>query len=520
MTKPDLSTSRPPVVLCIMDGWGLRAAPEANAVALARTPAVDALTARWPHARLAASGPDVGLPEGQVGNSEVGHMNIGAGRVVMQDLPRINAALADGSLAANPALAELAADLKRHGGRVHVMGLLSAGGVHSHQDQMLAVINGLAGLGADVIVHGFTDGRDVLPRDAVHSLPPFLDAVAGTARFGTLTGRYWAMDRDHRWERTMAAYAAIADATCQHAPPPDPLTALQSAYESGESDEFVTPRVIAGYDGVRNGDAIVMINFRADRVRQLLSCWLFPDEVDGDLTPARLAGVIGMTSYSTALDSKMTTLFGPQTINDTLGQVVAAANRRQLRLAETEKYPHVTFFLNGGDESQMVGEDRVMVPSPKVATYDLAPEMSAEGVLTAALDSLATCRHDLIVMNFANPDMVGHTGDLDAAIRAVETVDSYVGRIAEAVLAHNGSMIVTADHGNCEVMWDETANSPHTAHTTNPVPVILVGAADGTRLRDGRLADLAPTLLELMGVDRPAAMTGRPLHLDDTAFTP
>ena len=216
----------------------------------------------------------------------------------------------------------------------------------------------------------------------------------------------------------------------------------------------------------------------------------------------------------------MTTLFGPQTINDTLGQVVAAANRHQLRLAETEKYPHVTFFLNGGDESQMVGEDRVMVPSPKVATYDLAPEMSAEGVLTAALDSLATCRHDLIVMNFANPDMVGHTGDLDAAIRAVETVDSYVGRIAEAVLAHNGSMIVTADHGNCEVMWDETANSPHTAHTTNPVPVILVGAADGTRLRDGRLADLAPTLLELMGVARPAAMTGRPLHLDDTAFTP
>jgi 2,3-bisphosphoglycerate-independent phosphoglycerate mutase len=520
MTKPDLSTSRPPVVLCIMDGWGLRAAPEANAVALARTPAVDALTARWPHARLAASGPDVGLPEGQVGNSEVGHMNIGAGRVVMQDLPRINAALADGSLAANPALAELAADLKRHGGRVHVMGLLSAGGVHSHQDQMLAVITGLAESGAEVIVHGFTDGRDVLPRDAAQSLPPFLDALAGKASFGTLTGRYWAMDRDHRWERTMKAYAAIADAACQHQPASDPLAALHAAYDSDESDEFVTPRVIAGYDGVRDGDAIVMINFRADRVRQLLSCWLFPDEVDGDLTPARLAGVIGMTSYSTALDSKMTTLFGPQTINDTLGQVVAAANRRQLRLAETEKYPHVTFFLNGGDESQMVGEDRVMVPSPKVATYDLAPEMSAEGVLTAALDSLATCRHDLIVMNFANPDMVGHTGDLDAAIRAVETVDSYVGRIAEAVLAHNGSMIVTADHGNCEVMWDETANSPHTAHTTNPVPVILVGAADGTRLRDGRLADLAPTLLELMGVDRPAAMTGRPLHLDDTAFTP
>jgi len=505
-------SQEPPVILCIMDGWGLRAAPEANAVALANTPVIDGLTKRWPQARLAASGPDVGLPDGQVGNSEVGHMNIGAGRVVMQDLPRINAALADGSLAAHPALATLANDLAGTGGRVHVMGLLSPGGVHSHQDQMLAVITGLADAGADVVVHGFTDGRDVLPRQAAETLPGFLAALPGNVSFGTLIGRYWAMDRDRRWERTKDAFAAIVTATSRQPAATDPLAALRHAHDNDESDEFITPRVIAGYDGMRDGDAVVMINFRADRVRQLLACWLYPDDVEGIAAPPRLAGAIGMTSYSVALDAKMTTLFGPQAIKGTLGEVVAAAGRRQLRLAETEKYPHVTFFLNGGDESPAEGEDRVMVPSPKVATYDLAPEMSANGVLAAALDSLAERRHDLIVVNFANPDMVGHTGDLDAAMRAVETVDVCVGKLAEAVLAQGGQMIVTADHGNCEVMWDDAANSPHTAHTTNLVPVILVGAGDGIRLRDGRLADLAATVLDLMGLARPAAMTGRPLH--------
>ena len=505
-------STAPPVVLCIMDGWGIRTASDANAVALANTPVMESLAADWPHARLAASGPDVGLPEGQVGNSEVGHMNIGAGRVVMQDLPRINAALADGSLAAHPELAALADDLAGTGGRVHVMGLLSPGGVHSHQDQMLAVITGLVDAGATVVVHGFTDGRDVLPRHAAESLPAFLAALPDEASFGTLIGRYWAMDRDRRWDRTTRAFAAIADAASAHPAAADPMAALRHAYDSDESDEFITARVIAGYDGMRDGDAVVMINFRADRVRQLLSCWLFPDEVEGGAAPPRIARAIGMTSYSAALDTKMTTLFGPQAIEDTLGAVVAAAGRRQLRLAETEKYPHVTFFLNGGDEAQAAGEDRVMVPSPQVATYDLAPDMSADAVLQTALDSLAGLRHDLIVVNFANPDMVGHTGDLDAAIRAVETVDGCVGRLAAAVAACGGSMIVTADHGNCEVMWDDAASSPHTAHTTNPVPVILVGAADGVRLDDGRLADLAPTVLALMGLGQPPAMTGRPLH--------
>ena len=507
----DTASSSGPVVLCIMDGWGLREARDGNAVALANTPVFDSLLHNWPHARLAASGIEVGLPEGQVGNSEVGHMNIGAGRVVMQDLPRINAAMADGSLAAHPELAALASRLRTSGGRVHVMGLLSSGGVHSHQDQMLAVIDGLHAGGADITLHGFTDGRDVLPKAAQQALPDFIDRLPGGVRFGTLIGRYFAMDRDQRWERTQSAFQAINSGHAEnHAT--DPMAALAAAYEAGERDEFIKPCVIGDYQGMRDGDAVVMINFRADRVRQLLACWLMPDEVGFDAHPVDLAGAIGMASYSAVLDTHMTTLFGPQRIEDTLGATVAAAGKRQLRLAETEKYPHVTFFLNGGDEAVAAGEDRVLVPSPKVATYDLQPEMSAAAVLAAARDSLEGARHDLLVINFANPDMVGHTGDLQAAIRAVETVDGCVGEIAGLVLAAGGQMFVTADHGNCELMWDEAARSPHTAHTTNLVPVILIGAAPGTTLSDGRLADLAPSLLALLRIDQPAAMTGRVLQ--------
>jgi len=508
------ASSSGPVVLCIMDGWGLREARDGNAVALADTPVFDSMLRDWPHARLAASGAEVGLPDGQVGNSEVGHMNIGAGRVVMQDLPRINAAMADGTLAAHPELAALTTRMRDSGGRVHVMGLLSDGGVHSHQDQMLAVIRGLHTGGADIILHAFTDGRDVLPKSAETALPEFIASLPQEVRFGTLIGRYFAMDRDQRWERTEAAFRAInsASADC-HAP--DPVAALADAYAAGESDEFIQPRVIAGYDGMRDGDSVVMINFRADRVRQLLACWLTPEAAGCGGAPVGLAAAVGMTSYSTQLDSHMVTLFGPQRIEDTLGAAVAAAGRRQLRLAETEKYPHVTFFLNGGDEAVTTGEERVLVPSPKVATYDLQPEMSAAGVLAAARESLASGAHDLLVINFANPDMVGHTGDLQAAIRAVETVDSCVGEIAGLVLAAGGQMIVTADHGNCELMWDDAAQSPHTAHTTNPVPVILVGAPPGTRLADGRLADLAPSLLALLGIAQPAAMSGRVLQSRD-----
>ena len=440
-------------------------------------------------------------------------MNIGAGRVVMQDLPRINAAMKDGTLASHPELAALGSALAASGGRAHVMGLMSDGGVHSHQDQMMAVIAGLHAAGARIVLHPFTDGRDVLPKSAGAALPACLEALPEGVTVGTLIGRYFAMDRDKRWDRTRSAYDAIARGIGTAAQ--DPVSALAQAYEAGESDEFVTPRVMAGYDGMRDGDALVVVNFRADRVRQLLACWLYPDETGLDPRPVQLSGAIGMTSYSAQLDEKMTVLFGPQVIEDTLGSVVARAGRRQLRLAETEKYPHVTFFLNGGDEAVALGEERVLVPSPKVATYDLQPEMSADGVLAAALDSLSGHRHDLLVINFANPDMVGHTGDLDAAIRAVETVDGCVGKLAEAVLARDGCMLVTADHGNCEVMWDDAAQSAHTAHTTNLVPVILVGARPGTVMTDGRLADLAPSLLALMGLAAPAAMTGRPLQSGD-----
>ena len=504
--------SRGPVVLCIMDGWGERSEVENNAVRLARTPVVDALREAWPNALLQPSGVDVGLPAGQVGNSEVGHMNIGAGRVVVQELAKINKRHADGKLGAHRELANLAKGPAGTGGRIHVMGLASAGGVHSHEDHLTAVARGLADTGTRVVVHAFTDGRDAPPREAARRLPRLVARLGDGVTLGTVTGRYFAMDRDKRWERTRAAFEAICHARSDSAPAQDAAEAVAAAAAQGQDDEFITPRIISGYDGMRDGDAIVMVNFRADRVRQLLDCWLYPDDVGFDARPPRLAEAIAMTSYSRKLDRKMKVLFPPTRLDDTLGQVVARAGRRQLRLAETEKYPHVTFFLNGGAEDELDGEERRMVPSPRVATYDLAPEMSASEVADVAVQSLKARAHDLIVMNFANPDMVGHTGVVEAAVRAVECVDGCVGRVADAVLAAGGQMILTADHGNCEVMWDGDADMPHTAHTTNPVPAIMVGAAPGTGFADGRLADLAPSLLVMMGLERPEAMTGRPLQ--------
>ena len=514
MLQPDSKIFRAdgPVVLCIMDGWGHRTESAHNAVALAATPAVGALAAHWPTSLLAASGPDVGLPDGQVGNSEVGHMNIGAGRIVMQDLPRINAGCKDGSLAVHPELQRLARQTAATGGRIHVMGLLSPGGVHAHSDHMLAVIEGLVDAGGAVTLHGFTDGRDVLPKSAAETLPAFLGKLPVGVQFGTLTGRYYAMDRDNRWTRTGAAFDAIAHAVADAPAQASPLDVVAAAYAAGISDEFIAPHVIKGYEGMRDGDAIIMVNFRADRVRQLLACWLLAETTEITRKAPRMSAVIGMTSYSEALDERMRTLFAPQLLDKTLGEVVAAADRRQLRLAETEKYPHVTFFLNGGVEAVSKGESRELVPSPKVATYDLQPEMSAEGVLDTALRSISNGDHDLIIMNFANPDMVGHTGDLQAAMTAVTVVDDCVGRLAAAVLAAGGQMLLTADHGNCEVMWDDAHQSPHTAHTTNLVPCTLVGAADGVQLADGRLADLAPSLLAMLGIEQPPAMTGETLQ--------
>ncbi len=494
-----------------MDGWGHSESISNNAVALARTPNFDRLRGEYPHSFLAAAGPDVGLPEGQVGNSEVGHINIGAGRIVMQDLPRINKAASDGSLKAHPLLLTLATQLAATGGTAHVMGLLSDGGVHSHQDHMLAITNCLCDAGAHVAIHGFTDGRDVLPRIAGQSVADFTLALPNNSKITTIIGRYYAMDRDNRWDRTKYAFDAIISAKTNQQPFASATDAIINAYNAGESDEFIQPRVVGNYAGMQDGDALIFINFRADRARQLLNSMLLPETVGFDAAPPKISKAVGMTTYSDTLANCMQTLFPPPELTKTLGEVVAAAGKCQLRLAETEKYPHVTYFLNGGDERSQPNEDRCMVQSPMVATYDQQPEMNARGVLGAALDSISTHKHDLIIVNFANPDMVGHTGDLQAAITAVETVDDCVGQIANALVSADGEMLLTADHGNCEVMWDDHADSPHTSHTTNLVPLILISGRSSATIVDGRLADLAPSLLEMLGIDKPTEMTGTSL---------
>jgi 2,3-bisphosphoglycerate-independent phosphoglycerate mutase len=495
-----------PVMLVVLDGWGWREETEDNAVRLARTPNFDRLWTECPHAFLRTSGDDVGLPHGQMGNSEVGHLNLGAGRVVMQDLPRIDAAVADGSIARLPALAGLIA---RSTGTVHLMGLVSPGGVHSHQDHALALARAVTAAGKRVAVHIWLDGRDTPPRAAAADLPPVLTALPAGARVATVAGRYYAMDRDNRWERVEKAWRAIVLAEAPRVA--EAMDAVRAAHAEDVTDEFVPPAVVGDYAGMADGDAVLSFNFRADRVRQILAALLDPrfDRFVRARVPKIAAA--GMTAYSDELAKLMGTLFPPQSLEGILGAVVAAAGRTQLRIAETEKYPHVTYFLNGGREASFPGEERILVPSPKVATYDLKPEMSAPEVTERAVAAIGSGRFDLIVLNYANPDMVGHTGRLGAAIGAVEAVDQGLGRIAEAVAAAGGALLVTADHGNAELMRDPETGGPHTAHTTNPVPVLLMSGPAGARLRDGRLADVAPTLLALMGLAQPAAMTGRSL---------
>ena len=503
-----MTTPPRPVMLVILDGWGWRAAAADNAVEQADTPTFDRLM-QGPHAYLNTSGLDVGLPEGQMGNSEVGHLNIGAGRVVMQELPRIGVAIADGSMAALPELRALIDALQQSGGVCHLMGLVSAGGVHAHQDHAVALARILASARVPVRVHAFTDGRDTAPRSGADCLARLQDALPEGARIVTVTGRYYAMDRDHRWDRVEKAYLAIAEG--RGASFADAASAMDDAYGNGVTDEFVVPAVIgSSYNGMRDGDAVLCFNFRADRVRELLGALLDPG-FTGFARPrmVKFAAALGLTRYSDALAPLMGAMFHPQHMGNLLGEVVSAAGLRQLRMAETEKYPHVTYFMNGGQEVAYPGEDRKMVPSPKVATYDLQPEMSAPELTDKAVAAIQSGVYDLILLNFANPDMVGHTGSLSAAIRAVEAVDYGLGRIADAVAAAGGALLVTADHGNCEMMRDPVTGGPHTAHTTNPVPVMLAGPSGA--LADGRLADLAPTLLALMGLPQPAEMTGHSL---------
>lgn len=508
------ASARPrPVVLCILDGWGLRDATENNAVALARVPNWTRLLQTRPWSHIGTSGKDVGLPTGQMGNSEVGHMNIGAGRVAVPDLPRIDTAIEDGSFFTNERLQAAIAAVKAKGGTLHLLGLLSPGGVHSHQDHMSAVAKAASDAGVPVAVHAFLDGRDTPPSSAGEYLADFQASIAGlgNVRIATVIGRFFAMDRDKRWDRVEKAYLAMVDASGEHAT--DVAAVLAAARARGETDEFVLPTVLAGYTGMRDGDGILMANFRADRAREILTA-LLDSTFDGFRRPRLVdfAAAAGMTEYSGALNPFITTMFPPAKYPHTLGEVVASAGLRQLRIAETEKYAHVTFFLNGGEEAVFAGEDRIMVPSPKVATYDLQPEMSAPELTDRLVGAIEADTYDLIVVNYANPDMVGHSGILKAAIQAAEAVDACIGRVEAAVDKAGGVLLITADHGNLEEMYDAQHHSPHTQHTTNPVAAILTGkGAAGFGIADGRLCDLAPTLLRFLNIPQPKEMTGTAL---------
>ncbi len=504
-------TAVKPVVLCILDGWGLNEDTTANAVALAQTPTFDRIMAECPSSTLITYGPDVGLPEGQMGNSEVGHMNIGAGRVVEMDLRRIDSAIENGTFAALPSVIRFIDTMKASGGVAHLMGVLSDGGVHSHIDHMIATAEALTDAGLTVAIHAFTDGRDVAPKSARTYLEELHDALPRGAFIATVSGRYYSMDRDNRWERVELAYDAIANGegyTAQNA-----SQAIDNAYGKEVFDEFIKPRVLGDYKGMNDGDGILCLNFRADRARQIMAAFGDPDFKGFDTGKRpKFATVSGFAEYSSRHSTYMDCIFPDQELKNTLGEWVSAKGKTQFRIAETEKYPHVTFFLNGGIEQPAEAEERYLAPSPKVATYDLQPEMSSVEVTDNLVDTINSNKYDLIVVNYANPDMVGHTGDLQAAMAACASVDQGLAKVIPALEAQGGAMIVCADHGNCETMVNPETGEPHTAHTTNPVPVVLIGGPKGAKLRaGGRLADLAPSLLELMGLEKPDEMTGETL---------
>ncbi|MEZ0471379.1 2,3-bisphosphoglycerate-independent phosphoglycerate mutase [Luteimonas salinilitoris] len=499
-----------PVILLILDGWGHREDPRDNALALAEIPNWRRLYQAHPHTLIHTEGRFVGLPDGQMGNSEVGHMNLGAGRIVYQELTRIDAAIEDRSFFDNAELVAACDAANSGGGTLHLLGLLSPGGVHSHESQIFAMLELAAQRGVPkVAVHAFLDGRDTPPRSAAESLGALqakCDAL-GNARIASVGGRYYAMDRDKRWERVRKAWDAIVEAQGERAP--DALAALQAAYARDENDEFVLPTVLDGAEGIADGDAVVFMNFRADRARQISAAFVAP-EFDGfDARRPRLARFVCLTEYDATLPAPVA--FAPDHLPNTLGEVLAAHGLTQLRIAETEKYAHVTFFFSGGREAPYAGEERILVPSPKVATYDLQPEMSCPEVTSRLVEAIGSERFDVVICNFANPDMVGHTGDLQAAIRAVETVDRALGEVVEAARAKGGEVLVTADHGNVEMMRDPETGQPHTSHTVGPVDLIYVGDREGGLRGDGALRDLAPTILDLLGLEQPQEMTGRSL---------
>lgn len=499
-----------PIALIIMDGFGINSSAYGNAIAAAKKPNLDRLMKEYPMTTIGASGLDVGLPDGQMGNSEVGHTNIGAGRVVYQELTRITKSVEEGAIRENSALKEAMEACRADGKALHLMGLLSSGGVHSHIDHLFGLLDMAKSLGlTKVYVHCFMDGRDVPPssgKDFVAQLQQKLAAL-GMGAIATIAGRYYGMDRDNRWERVIRAYDAIACG--EGAKAADPVKAMEDSYAAGVTDEFVVPVVCGDYKGVAEGDGMIMFNFRPDRAREITRTFVDPAfsgfERRKGYFPVRY---VCMTQYDATMPN-VTVAFGPEKLKNTFGQYISEKGLTQLRIAETEKYAHVTFFFNGGVEKPYEGEDRVLVPSPKVATYDLKPDMSAQEVTDKVVERIHSGKYDAIILNFANCDMVGHTGVFDAAVKAVETVDLSIGRVVEAVSAMGGVCLITADHGNADKMM-EPDGTPFTAHTTNRVPFIVTGYPCHLR-EGGRLADIAPTMLHIMGVPIPSEMTGTPL---------
>ena len=503
-----------PVMLLILDGWGYRRpiTPD-NAIETGDTPNWHYLIDHYPHTLIETSGLAVGLPDGQMGNSEVGHMNLGAGRVVMQDLPRIDQAIENGTIAQNPVLVELINTLKKNNGTCHVMGLMSPGGVHSHQKHIVALCKVLSDNGIKVAVHAFLDGRDTPPSSAKDFVAEFEKSIADMkdVKIATVSGRFYAMDRDKRWDRVESAYNAMALAEGKRYR--SAVEAIESSYQAGVTDEFVVPCLIGDYQGIQDGDAVLMANFRADRAREILYA-LADKEFTGFARKKvlNLSMSVGMAEYSVDHNRFMITFFGPEVLNNIFGQVVSEHGLTQLRIAETEKYAHVTFFFNGGEEKEFKGESRILVPSPKVATYDLKPEMSVYEVTDNLVDVIENKKFDVIICNFANGDMVGHTGKMDAVLKAVAAVDECLGRVMRAIKTVDGVLLVTADHGNAEKMVDEKTGEPYTAHTVGKVQAVLFNSETPVKsMKEGKLADIAPTLLELLGIDKPQEMNGSSL---------
>lgn len=511
-----MSTARGPALLLILDGWGYREETDHNAIALAHTPVWDRLWQRYPHTLIHTSGLKVGLPEGQMGNSEVGHMNLGAGRVVYQSLTRINKSIADGDFYRNPALVAAAKATLDHGSTLHVIGLLSDGGIHSHEDQIAAMIELARRQGCrKILLHALLDGRDTPPRCAESSLRRFTELFAqhGCGAIASIAGRFYGMDRDKRWDRVEKAFNAICHGRAEQRAA-TALEGLAAAYARDENDEFVAPTLICapGAEPARmqDGDAVVFMNFRADRARELTLAFTDPGfkGFERGRLP-QLSRFVTLTEYAEGLNVDVA--YAPENLDNSLGEYLARLGKTQLRIAETEKYAHVTFFFSGGREQEYAGETRILVPSPKVATYDLQPAMSAVEVTDKLVEAIHSRQFDAIICNFANGDMVGHTGVLDAAIKAVETLDACLGRITDAVLAEDGSCLITADHGNVEQMLDPASGQAMTSHTTGPVPLVCV-SRQPPQLRDGgSLCDVAPSLLALMQLPAPAEMTGQSL---------